>query len=555
MATTPRPRGALPPDAARALPADWALEPDWELEPDWALEPDGRPSTNVLVGHGSQVPPPDGGRGATGAPHSDSKVTQPHATSQRRGDPSDRRIRRAWAIFAGAFVLLALIVALRLVAGGAQALDWIIVGLLIVVGVTSLRHRQAVAAMEMGRRGEAESFARILSGLSRSVSPDAIVRAIVEELGTATNADHVVIVRRRPDAMVLEATLTSTRPGVPDSSTILPIRDLTDPMDPDAELVTDSATDSVGVAVPVTVEVGVLAGDGDDRTIRRRDSWRERGDRAWADLAARVGAGAADDDDDDDAARAARATHAPSVEQAIADRIAARVRRTYGLSHTLAAPLTAAPLTSEHGVIGAIVISRRVADAWPETTRRLLGGAALEASTALARVYSHRAAETQASTDALTGLPNRRYFDEFCGLLARRRRAEDAVGVVMIDIDLFKRLNDTYGHDTGDEVLRAVGGAIIAAVREDDVPARYGGEEFVVLLRNPSREVALEVGERVRAAVRGLDLRDLGVPRVTVSVGVAVAQMPDEPIADLIKSADRALYRAKRAGRDRVVAA
>ena len=179
----------------------------------------------------------------------------------------------------------------------------------------------------------------------------------------------------------------------------------------------------------------------------------------------------------------------------------------------------------------------------------------MEASTALARVYSHRAAEARASTDALTGLPNRRYFDEFCGLLARRRRAEDAVGVLMIDIDLFKKLNDSYGHDTGDEVLRAVGGAIMAAVREDDVPARYGGEEFVVLLRNPSREIALEVGERVRVAVRSLDLRDLGVSKVSVSVGVAVAQLPDEPIADLIKSADRALYRAKRAGRDRVVAA
>ena len=240
----------------------------------------------------------------------------------------------------------------------------------------------------------------------------------------------------------------------------------------------------------------------------------------------------------------------PSPEQAIAERIAGRVRRTYGLSHTLAAPLT-----SQDGVIGAIVISRRIADAWPGTTRRILGGAAMEASTALARVYAHRATEARASTDALTGLPNRRYFDEFCGLLARRRRAEDAGGVLMIDIDLFKKLNDAHGHDTGDIVLRAVGGAIIAAVREDDVPARYGGEEFVVLLRNPSREVALEVGERVRAAVRALDLRDIGVSKVSVSVGVAVAGLPDEPITDLIKSADRALYRAKRAGRDRVVAA
>ena len=125
----------------------------------------------------------------------------------------------------------------------------------------------------------------------------------------------------------------------------------------------------------------------------------------------------------------------------------------------------------------------------------------------------------------------------------------------MIDIDRFKRLNDTYGHATGDEVLRAVGGAIVSAVREDDVPARYGGEEFVVLLRNPTAEIALEVGERVRVAVGALDLRKLGVGRVSVSVGVAVARQVDQPISELIAEADAALYRAKRRGRDRVIAA
>ena len=82
----------------------------------------------------------------------------------------------------------------------------------------------------------------------------------------------------------------------------------------------------------------------------------------------------------------------------------------------------------------------------------------------------------------------------------------------MVDIDKFKMLNDTHGHATGDEVLRAVAGAIVSAVREDDVPARFGGEEFVVLLRNPDPGVAVEVGERIRAAVRGLDLRRSGSP-------------------------------------------
>ena len=97
--------------------------------------------------------------------------------------------------------------------------------------------------------------------------------------------------------------------------------------------------------------------------------------------------------------------------------------------------------------------------------------------------------------------------------------------------------------------------AIVSAVREDDVPARFGGEEFVVLLRNPEPAVALEVGERIRTAVRDLDLRRHGVAGVSVSVGVAVADGPDEPIEELLEIADRALYRAKRAGRDRVVAA
>jgi diguanylate cyclase (GGDEF)-like protein len=100
-----------------------------------------------------------------------------------------------------------------------------------------------------------------------------------------------------------------------------------------------------------------------------------------------------------------------------------------------------------------------------------------------------------------------------------------------------------------------VAGAIVSAVREDDVPARFGGEEFVVLLRNPAAGVAVEVGERIRAAVRGLDLRRLGVRELSVSIGVAVADSPDEPIEDLIDTADQALYRAKRGGRDRVVAA
>ena len=388
-------------------------------------------------------------------------------------DPSDRRIRRSWWIFSGAFLLLASVVLLGALAPDASLTDRALLVVVAIAGAAAVVHGSAVADLDARRRGEAESFARILSGLSRSVSPDAIVDAIAEELGGATGADHVVVVRRDESGRSLAAHLVSIRPGIPTHSTPLPLGDLED-------------------------------------NVRGRP------------------------------ARAAE----------IADRIGHRVRNIYGLGQVMAVPLAVNEM-----VVGAIVVSRRVGTPWPESTRRILNGAAVEASAALSRAVSHRDAEARASTDPLTGLPNRRYFDEFVGLLAQGRRAGDAVGILMIDIDRFKVLNDKHGHATGDAVLRSVAAAIVSAVREDDVPVRFGGEEFVVLLRNPAPGVAVEVGERIRHAVGGLDLRAFGVPPVSVSVGVAVAHDPDEDIATLLQIADQNLYSAKRGGRDRVVAA
>jgi len=388
-------------------------------------------------------------------------------------DPTDRRIRRSWWTFSGAFLLLVAIVLFDAVAPDASFADRVLLVIVVVAGVAAIVNGLAVGGLETRRRGEAESFARILSGLSRSVSPDAIVDAIAEELGRATAADHVVVVRRDGSGRSLSAHLVSLRPGILTHSTPLPVGDL----------------------------------------------------------------------EDDIGGRLARPAE-------IAERIAASVRDVYGLGQVMATPLAVGDT-----VVGAIVLSRRMGATWPDSTRRILNGAAVEASAALARVVSHRDAEARASTDALTGLPNRGYFEEFVGLLAHGRRAGDAVGILMIDIDRFKALNDTYGHPTGDAVLRGVAAAIVSAVREDDVPARFGGEEFVVLLRNPAPGVAVEVGERIRAAVRGLDLRELGVPPISVSVGVAVAQRPDDDIATLLQIADQNLYSAKRRGRDRVVAA
>jgi diguanylate cyclase (GGDEF)-like protein len=379
---------------------------------------------------------------------------------------------------------LAVMLGLRIVIP-APALDLpALVGLAGVAGAAALC-RRSVEERDARRREEVADFARVLQGFSRAVSPDAIVAAILGELGPGMEADHLVVVRRRPGAPILDATLVATRPGAPPASTVLPAVDLDD--------------------APAPSAAGVAVGPGR---------------AAPADLAARS-----------------------------ADRIAARARRAFGLANVLSAPLVA------HGeLLGAILISRRRSTPWPESARGLLQAAATEASAALARTITQRATEAAATTDALTGLPNRRYFEEYAALLGKGRRADDAVGILMVDVDRFKRLNDRHGHAVGDVVLRAVGRTIAATVREVDVPARFGGEEFVVLLRNPSRAVALEVGERIREAVQGIDLREVGVESVTVSVGATVGEGGAGQVTDLVEAADRALYRAKRLGRNRVEA-
>ena len=373
-------------------------------------------------------------------------------------------IRRSWWLLSGALLVAGVLLVLQIVRGG-DVVAWIALLSVGIAAAAAAWHRNRLAAREAGGRIEAESLARILRGLSRSVSPDAIVAAIVGDLVQGTGADHVAVVRRRSDSDVLEATLVTRRAGVPSTTTYLPLTDLEDP---------STAT----------------------------------------------------------------------------TRLADRVGATFGLTNILAAPLR-----SEDGTVGAIVLSRREREAWPDPARRLLRAAASETAAAFSRANSYREAEVLASTDSLTGLPNRRYFDELTELLARRRRANDAIAILMIDIDRFKRVNDEHGHAVGDEVLRAVARAILATVRGDDVPARVGGEEFVVLLKNPPPEVPLQVGERVREAVGRLDLSPLGVRGISVSVGVASGLDHEEPIAQIVGRADKALLQAKRAGRDRVVAA
>ena len=158
-------------------------------------------------------------------------------------------------------------------------------------------------------------------------------------------------------------------------------------------------------------------------------------------------------------------------------------------------------------------------------------------------------------TDALTGLGNRRYIDiRLDALVKGNELGEGGFGFLMIDIDHFKKVNDTYGHATGDRVLRMAAWSLANAVRRGDVAARWGGEEFVVLAPHAGAAALAEIAERVRlmAEKSWLTLEDGREVRVTVSVGGAVART-GEPPADVVARADRLLYRCKETGRNRVM--
>jgi diguanylate cyclase (GGDEF)-like protein len=162
----------------------------------------------------------------------------------------------------------------------------------------------------------------------------------------------------------------------------------------------------------------------------------------------------------------------------------------------------------------------------------------------------------QAIRDPLTGLFNRRFMLETLEReLYRMQRKESPLGVIMVDIDHFKRFNDTFGHAAGDAVLSALGRVLLAHVRKEDVACRYGGEEFTLILPETSQETACDRAEKLRQLVHGLHLEHHGqsLGAITISLGVAVYPQHGEDPEALLRAADVALYEAKHAGRDRVV--
>jgi diguanylate cyclase (GGDEF)-like protein/PAS domain S-box-containing protein len=179
-------------------------------------------------------------------------------------------------------------------------------------------------------------------------------------------------------------------------------------------------------------------------------------------------------------------------------------------------------------------------------------------SLALANLKLRERLRDQAIRDPLTGLFNRRYLEETLDReLGRAERDEQPVGVLMLDIDYFKRFNDSFGHAAGDEVLRALGRVLGQQVRVEDIACRYGGEEFTLVLPGCSLEAACQRAEQLRQQARDLHLVHAGQPvgGITISVGVAVSPQHGLTDGPLLRAADAALYQAKQAGRNQVVAA
>jgi diguanylate cyclase (GGDEF)-like protein/PAS domain S-box-containing protein len=176
----------------------------------------------------------------------------------------------------------------------------------------------------------------------------------------------------------------------------------------------------------------------------------------------------------------------------------------------------------------------------------------------IANIRLRDALRTQSIRDPLTGLYNRRYLEEAMEREIRRAaRAEQSLGIVILDLDHFKKFNDTYGHDAGDIVLSETASQLTKSVRAEDTVCRFGGEEFVIVLPTANVDAAHMRAERIRSQIRGMTILHQGksLGMITVSSGVSAFPANGTSARELLEAADAALYRAKREGRDRVVAA
>ena len=217
--------------------------------------------------------------------------------------------------------------------------------------------------------------------------------------------------------------------------------------------------------------------------------------------------------------------------------------------------VVAVPLRRPPHVFGVIALFAPAAEEFDGAAESALQALAGPASIAVENVLLHDEATRASTIDPLTGVWNYRYLmNSLNREVERANRFDRSLSVLMLDLDRFKNVNDTYGHQRGDTVLREFARRVQAEIREVDTLARYGGEEFVVVLPETSAQGAQNLAERICSSIRSMpftsDDDDVELA-VTVSIGGAVYPENGSASRELLQEADRALYRAKNAGRDR----
>lgn len=225
------------------------------------------------------------------------------------------------------------------------------------------------------------------------------------------------------------------------------------------------------------------------------------------------------------------------------------------LEHPLPAASLCVPMIAQGEALGMLYLSSTVSGTAIEAKQQLAVTVAEHISLALANIKLREKLENQSIRDPLTGLYNRRYMEESLEReIQRCHRKQQPLGIIMLDVDHFKRFNDTFGHEAGDSVLKELGQFLQKYVRGSDIACRYGGEEFTLILPEGSLEVTSKRAEQLREGIKHLNLKYRHEPLGQITLSLGVASFPEHGVTgqDVIREADAALYKAKREGRDAV---
>lgn len=216
------------------------------------------------------------------------------------------------------------------------------------------------------------------------------------------------------------------------------------------------------------------------------------------------------------------------------------------------------PMMAQGEALGVLYLSATEKGVLTQAKQQLAITVAEQVALAFANLKLHEALQQQSIRDALTGLFNRRYLEESLEReISRAERKQQRVGIIMLDVDHFKRFNDTFGHDAGDTLLRELGIFIKKNIRGSDIACRFGGEELVIILPEASLEVTVQRAEQIREGIKHLNLHNRNQQLGTITLSLGVAIFPEHGITGemVIQAADSALYQAKGQGRDRVIVA